>query len=362
MTIEQICTKLQIKGKYLRCEPLGNGIINNSYKVTYEDEGKKIDYLVQKINSVVFKRPDRIMQNIVGVTDYVREKIIKEGKDPARYVLNFAKTKEGLSYVFDNNEYWRAYLFIKDSTTYNETDDPVIIEQTGKAFGDFQVYLIDYDASKLYVSIPNFHNTERRYENFKEAVMLDAYDRVQFVGEEIEKLYKWEIFAKSLAKKARKGEIEVRVTHNDTKSNNVVFAKEKKEALAVIDLDTVMPGLVAYDFGDCARFICSNAKEDETELNKVSFNLTKFESLTKGFVGEVGHFLSEAEIESLAVGVYAMTVELAVRFLTDYLSGDVYFKTNYPGHNLDRARCQIKLAEDIYAKLPEIDRIVRKYL
>lgn len=363
MTIDQICDAFGIDGKVVRFEVIKNGIINNSYKVCCEEGGDCREYVVQRINKSVFKRPDRIMANIVGVTDFIRAKMIKEGRDPERYVLRYCVTPDGKNYISDESgEYWRAYSFIKDSVVYNDAEDGEIIEQVGKAFGEFQMYLCDYDATKLYYSIPNFHNTARRFEAFYDAVRIDAADRVKEVGEEIEVIGKHEQLATKLSLMATNSQIPLRVTHNDTKCNNVVFDRNKKEALAVIDLDTVMPGLVAFDFGDAARFICSNAAEDEPDLKKVSFNLDKFRALAKGFVGTVGKRLTRLEVDTLALGVYSMTVELAVRFLTDYLNGDEYFKIDHPKHNLERARCQLHLARDIARHMDQLEAVVKEYI
>lgn len=362
MTIKEICEKFQIEGDYTACSQINNGIINRSYMVTYKNGGAERKYLVQCVNKTVFKRPDKIMQNIVGVTDFIRAKIVARGLDPERRVLHYAETADKKNFVCDENgDYWRLYDFIDDSVVYNEATDLEIIEQVGKAFGDFQNDLNDYDAASLYVSIPNFHNTRRRYDLFYEAVMVDAEDRVNKVRREIDACREHETLAVKLSLMAENNEIPLHVTHNDTKSNNVIFDKKEKKAIAVIDLDTVMPGLIAYDFGDAARFICSDAAEDELDLSKVSFNLDKFRALTKGFVGALKDRLTPIETDTLALGVYSMTVELAVRFLTDYLNGDVYFSTNYPGHNLDRAKCQLALAESIYGKLTKMREIIREY-
>lgn len=362
MTLREICESFNIGGKYLSCERINNGIINKSYMVVYEKDGEEAKYLVQCVNKSVFKRPDKIMKNIESVTEFIRAKMLKKGIDPERRVLRYAKTTDGKNYVVDEDgNYWRAYGFI-DADVYNEAEDENVIEEVGKAFGEFQRWLIDYDASSLYVSIPNFHNTCRRYDAFYEAVMVDAEDRVDKVAAEIEACRAHETLACKLSLLAQNKEIPLHVTHNDTKSNNVIFDKETKKALAVIDLDTVMPGLIAYDFGDAARFICSNAAEDEPDLEKVSFNLDKYRALTKGFAGTLKGRLSNIEADTLSLGVYSMTVELAVRFLTDYINGDQYFTTHYPGHNLDRARCQLTLAADIYKKLEEMQKIVRQYL
>lgn len=363
MTIEKICENFKITGKLLRCKPINNGIINTSYKVCYEENGEQKEYVIQKINKAVFRRPDKVMQNIKNVTEFIKNKIKTLGKDAERYALTCGETVEGKNYLIDDNgDYWRAYLFIGHSKVYNEATDLGVIEEIGRAFGEFQVYLTDYDASSLYTAIPNFHNTHARFSTFDEVVLVDAADRVSSVTEEIAKLKSFEELASKLSIMAKQGEIPLRVTHNDTKSNNVLFDEEGKTALTVIDLDTIMPGLVAYDFGDAVRFICSNANEDEFDLSKVTLNLDKFRALTKGFLGAVGKMLTQVEVKSLVLGVYSMTVELAVRFLTDYLDGDAYFKVAYPGHNLDRARCQIKLAEDIYSKFDELEEIVKEFI
>ncbi len=362
MTLREICEKFQIEGKYRSCEQINNGIINKSYMVVFDRGGEEEKYLVQRVNRSVFKRPDKIMANIDSVTEFIRAKMIKKGIDPDRRVLRYAKTAEGKNFLVDEDgDYWRAYSFI-DADVYNEAEDENVIEEVGRAFGEFQRWLIDYDASSLYVSIPNFHNTRRRYDVFYEAVMVDAEDRVEKVAAEIGACRAHEVLACRLSRLAADKEIPLHVTHNDTKSNNVIFDKETKKALAVIDLDTVMPGLIAYDFGDAARFICSDAAEDEPDLDKVNFNLDKFRALTRGFAGTLKGRVSNIEADTLSLGVYTMTVELAVRFLTDYLNGDEYFSTSYPGHNLDRARCQLTLAADIYKKMDDMQEIVREYI
>ncbi len=363
MTIEKICENFNIKGKLISCLPIDNGIINSSYKVCFEEDGNRKEYVVQKINKSVFRRPDRVMENIKKVTDYIRQKIERQGLKDEKFALTCGETFDGKNYMIDDNgDYWRSYLFIGPSKVYNEANDLSIIEEIGKAFGEFQVYLTDFDASSLYSVIPNFHNTHARFSSFDEVVLIDAVDRVSSVNEEIIKLKSFENLASKLSIMAKSGEIPLRVTHNDTKSNNVLFDATGKKALTVIDLDTIMPGLVAYDFGDGARFICSNAKEDEIDLSKVTLNLDKFRAFSKGFLNAVGKMLTIEEVDSLVLGVYSMTVELAVRFLTDYLDGDNYFKIHYPGHNLDRARCQIRLAEDIYSKFDDLKDIIKEFI
>lgn len=362
MTIEQICEAFEFKGKFTHCERLSNGIINSSFKVFCDDNGNIREYVVQKINKAVFRRPDRIMDNIIAVTEFLKKKAIQEGKDPERCTLSCCgTTKDGKSYFIDDSgDYWRSYLFIGNSVVYNDSNDLSVIEQVGKAFGEFQSHLIDFDAEVLYVSIPNFHNTSIRYDRFYEALEVDACDRGKYAKPEIEELRRHEEKACKLSIMAKNNILPMRVTHNDTKSNNVIFDSDGKNAIAVIDLDTIMPGLVAYDFGDAVRFICNDAAEDETDLRKVKLDLDKFRALTKGFLSATGHSLTRIEVDSLVYGVYSMTVELALRFLTDYLDGDRYFRIDYPGHNLDRARCQLKLADDILSKFDSLEKIINE--
>lgn len=322
------------------------------------------DYIVQRINTEVFKKPKRLMKNIVSVTDYVRQNVIKKGLSTKRFVLRvfLSKKKAKPYWKDDQGDYWRCYRFIQNSTTYDQTDNLKIIQRVGQAFGRFQDCLEGFDASTLFISIPDFHNTPKRYKALRKAIKKDPKKRVKHVAKEIEDLRFYEERASLLQRYLDEGRIPLRVTHNDTKCNNVSFDKDTGEALAVLDLDTVMPGAVAYDFGDAIRFIANSTLEDDPYVERVSLDLKKYEAFTKGFIGELKDDLSDFEKKTINLGVFTMTVELAVRFLTDYIMGDVYFKTKYPGHNLDRARNQIALAKDILRKTDLIDKILSKYV
>ncbi len=363
MTIQDICACFDIGGKYLSCTELSTGNINSTYHVRYERDGERKNYIVQRINTTVFKQPKKLMDNIVRVTDYVRTNIIKKNLSTKRFVLRvFVTKKDQKPYFIDNfGNYWRVYRYIKDSITYDGTDDLTIIERTGQAFGRFQNCLDGFDAKTLYISIPDFHNTVKRYEDFRRVVRRNPCGRAQSVEKEISDILSMKDEACKIQKLLDSGELITRVTHNDTKSNNVAFDKNTDEALAVLDLDTVMPGAIAYDFGDAIRFIANTVIEDCPDIDKVSLDMQKYEAFAKGFVGEVKDNLTEKEKETLNLGVFTMTAELALRFLTDYLNGDKYFKTRYPGHNLDRARNQIALAKDVYEKLPQMDEVLKKY-
>jgi Ser/Thr protein kinase RdoA (MazF antagonist) len=312
----------------------------------------------------VFKQTEKVMENIVSVTDYVRERVEQAGLSTKKFVLRAFLAKEtGKPFVVDDcGEYWRCYRFIENSITYDTCKDLVVIERAGSAFGRFQQLLNGFNANSLHVSIPDFHNTRKRFENFHFAVDADIYGRVEKVKEDIEKLLAFEEKACILQDYLDGGKLPIRVTHNDTKCNNVSFDKTTGEALAVLDLDTVMPGAIAHDFGDAIRFVANTTIEDDPDTDKVALDIDKYSAFAKGFVSEVKAGLTEFEGQTLNLGVFAMTVELAVRFLTDYISGDKYFKTKYPGHNLERARNQIALAQDIERKSEIMSEIINKYL
>ena len=363
MTIRELCESFDINGKYVNCLELGTGNINSTYLVKYVRDDVERQFILQRINKNVFKEPEKVMDNIVRVTNYVREKVEQCKLSTKKLVMRaFLSKADGKPFVIDDNgEYWRCYRFIPNSITYDTVTDLSIVEGAGTAFGRFQNYLHGFDAQSLYTTIPDFHNTSVRYQAFEKAIKEDPLGRVKRVENEIEKLMSFKQKACLLQDYLDKGELPIRVTHNDTKCNNVSFDKDTGEALAVLDLDTVMPGAVAHDFGDAIRFIANSLIEDDTDVENVSLVIEKYEAFTKGFITQVKQSLTELEKATMNLGVFAMTVELAVRFLTDYLLGDTYFKTKHPGHNVDRARNQIALAEDVLRKSARLDEIIKKY-
>lgn len=363
LTIQDICSMFEIGGKYISCKELSTGNINCTYQVNYIKEGVNKSYIAQRINDKVFTDPIRLMDNIVAVTDYVRENIKKKGLSSKRFVLRVFLTKdEGKPYYRDNTGgYWRVYRYISDSVTFDSTDDLKIIERTGEAFGRFQNCLDGFDASVLYPVIPGFHDTPARYKKFKEIIAADSLNRAASVKKETDRLLSFENKASFLQRYLEEGKLPLRVTHNDTKCNNVAFDKNTGEALAVLDLDTVMPGAVAYDFGDAIRFIANTCVEDDPDIENVKLSVEKYAAFTEGFLSEVGEKLTDFEKETLNLGVFTMTVELALRFLGDYIEGDKYFKTKYPGHNLDRARNQLALAEDVLKNERKLNEILAEY-
>lgn len=360
--IEKICRIFQIRGEYRSCEILTLGHINTTYKVYFYRDGEIKDYILQRVNTYVFKDPVRVMENITSVTEYVRAKIKRTGVSAKRGVLHYQKTAEGNYYTWEEDGgFWRCCRFIDDSASFLLTDNLKVIEESGKAFGEFQLHLADYPVEKLHIAIPHFHNTVMRYDTFREAIENNLSGRKENALREIEEYLGLEARATQMYKMQRRGELPLRVTHNDTKCSNVLFDKDSFEHLSVIDLDTVMPGLVGFDFGDAIRATANTAEEDEKDIKKVALDMKKYEAFVKGFLGKVKGELTENEKDTMALGALTMTIECGMRFLTDYLDGDKYFHTDYSEHNLVRSRCQLALAKDMIEHFEEMKAVVKKY-
>lgn len=352
-TIKYIGEKFRLQGELYSYTTITVGNINATYKGTYITDGQYKSYLFQRINTHVFKNPVEIMKNIDEVTSYIREKF------PEQLTLHFHHTADGLNYfVSDEDSFWRVMNYV-DSLALDTTDDLRVIEATGKAFGNFQAQLAGFDGSTLYETIPDFHNTRKRLDTLFTHVSEDPCNRVHEVMDEIAYLSYVSEKAAELSVDFANGKIPRRVTHNDTKANNVLFDKVTKEPLVVIDLDTIMPGMSMYDFGDAVRFIANTAAEDEPDTDKVFFDTGKFRAFARGFIRETKDLLTEVELENLVKASFSITVEQASRFLDDYLTGDHYFRYEYPKHNLVRARCQLQLAKDIEKKWQELEWIIR---
>ena len=358
----QVCKDFEIKGKYLSYRLIESGHINSTYQVCFERETGLKEYIVQRVNTYVFQNPAAVMENISLVTEFIREKIKAMGRTAKRNVLHYAQTAEGNYYtVLPDGSFWRCCRFIEDSASFTMTNDLKIIEESGKAFGEFQTYLSDFPVKKLHIVIPHFHNTVMRFETLERAAKEDEMGRLEEVQEVLAGYREIREIATKPYRLQRKGVLKLRVTHNDTKTSNVLFDKDTGEHLSVIDLDTVMPGLIAFDFGDAIRAAGSTADEDEKDLDKVALDIEKYEAFTRGFVSNVKDMLTEAERDTLALGAVAMTAECGARFLTDYLQGDKYFRIHYDDQNLVRAKCQLKLAQDMSKQLDVMQGIVEKY-
>ena len=333
----------------------GNGHINDTYLTNSQN------YILQRINTNIFKNPVKLMDNIEKVTDFLRGKIITEGGDPTRETMRVIRTRNGENcYKVDDNNYFRVYEFVKDTFSIETSKSYGDLFNAGVGFGHFQKLLSDFPADELFETIPDFHNTPKRVENLLKAIKEDKAGRAKSVEKEIE-------FALEHAKEANKvvdgiasGDILLRVTHNDTKINNILFDNATGKAICVIDLDTVMPGSILYDFGDALRMGGSTGAEDETDLSKVNFDNGAFEAFAKGFCSETMGSMTEMEKELLPFSVKLLTYECGIRFLTDYLEGDTYFKIHRPEHNIDRARNQFKLVADLDKKEEELLKIVKQ--
>lgn len=355
----EILNKFPLEGKPVCVSPLGNGHINSSFLIEY-DNGKK--YNLQRINNHVFRDIDGLMNNIDAVTAFLKKKIIAEGGDPDRETLTVVKTKDGKNFYKENDDsYWRLYLYIDDVISLQFIENSKHFYYAGKAFGKFQKLLADFPADTLVETIPNFHNTISRYNDFEKLVALNRSGRAETVEEEIAFARKYKWLSEQLYPLIETGELPLRVTHNDTKLNNVLLDKETGEPICVIDLDTVMPGLSLYDFGDSMRFGTNPTEEDDKDLSRVYSDMVLFEEYTKGFLEECGNSLTEKEIELLPISALVITYECGIRFLGDFIDGDRYFNTKRPEHNLDRCRTQFKLVADMESKLPQMKAIVDKY-
>lgn len=337
--------------------PYGNGHINDTFVA---DSTPK--YILQRINTDIFKSPDELMENIEAVTSHLREKIIANGGNPDRETLTVIRTVDDKPYYrAANGNCYRVYKFITDTYPLDLPENPAQFESSAKAFGRFQNMLADFDASKLHETIPNFHHTPKRIEALKKAYEENLSGRKDQAEDVYSEYLKFEEICCSIQKGLDSGEIPLRVTHNDTKLNNVLFDTKTHDGICVIDLDTVMPGSLLFDYGDSLRFGASTAVEDEADLSKVNFDLEYFESYTKGFLSELGSKITKAELELLPLSALILTFECGIRFLTDFYNGDTYFRTHFAEHNLVRAKNQLKLCQDISSKLDKMSEIVKKY-
>lgn len=344
--------------KINRCD---SGLISDTFFIDCGEE--KPGYILQKINTEIFRDPHKLMANIKGVCSHIAKKVEAAGGDPLREVRTVICTKNGEDYFVDPDGcYWRAFLEIPDVISYDFPETPELFYKSAVAFGNFARLLADYPAETLYETIPDFHNSVSRMKQFKEAVSEDRMGRAGEVADEIAFALSKESLCSYIVDGLADGRFRLCVTHNDTKINNVLMDKHTGEGVCIIDLDIVMPGSILYDFGDAIRFGASTALEDETDLSKVSLDLEMFDVFVNGFVGEIRDSMTEDEILSLPMGAYLMTLETGIRFLGDYLNGDVYYHTKYPGHNLDRARNQLCLLRDMDNKMEEMQAIVQKYL
>lgn len=345
----ELATHFALEGTYVSCIRYGAGHINDTFRLTMRTGTGETAYILQRINHRLFRDVGQLMHNIELVTAFCRQSVIAAGGDPMRECLQIVPTVAGESYYFDGTDYFRIYVFIEGATTYQAVRDPRDFYESAVAFGRFAALLADFDASQLYEVLPDFHNTKVRYANFLRAVETDVCERAREVSGEITWVKEHKSLCGKIVDKIERGEIPLRVTHNDTKLNNVMLDNATGRGIAVIDLDTVMPGSLCYDFGDSIRFGCNSAAEDEPDPARVHFRFDLYETYLAGYLSAVGDGITEEEKKYLPMGAILMTYECGMRFLTDYLEGDHYFRTTGARQNLDRAHTQFKLVDEMLA-------------
>ena len=340
----------------------GQGHINDTFCVICQpQEGDAVRYILQGLSLAAFPHPDELMENFIGITSYLRDKVIAAGGDPLRETLSLVKTRDGKDYYTDSTgKVWRLTPFIENTDCF-QSATPELFEASARAFGNFQYMLQGYPAETLHEAIVNFHNTEDRFAKFEAALAADKLGRAKDIAAEIQFVLDRKADCSVALQALRDGKLPLRVTHNDTKLNNILIDRATGEGICVIDLDTTMPGLSINDFGDSIRFGANHSKEDEKDLSKVNFDIELYEAYTRGFLEGAKGSLTAAELEYLPWGARLMTLECGIRFLTDYLDGDNYFRIHYADQNLDRCRTQFKLVRDMEEQFAEMAAVVAKY-
>jgi Ser/Thr protein kinase RdoA (MazF antagonist) len=351
-----------ISGEFISGGPYGMGHINDTYAAVYQQGAVRRRYIFQRINHNVFKHPEGLMANIVAVTSYLSRKIEAAGGDPLRESLTLIPTLDGRTHICtDVGDYWRVYVFIEGARTYEAVENPEHVTSAGRAFGRFQALLSDFPAEVLVETIPDFHHTGKRFEAFTKAVEEDVKNRAVSARPEIKFVLQRRDRMTTLVDLLAAGRLRQRITHNDTKFNNVMIDDRTGEGICVIDLDTVMPGLSLYDFGDSIRSLANTGAEDERDLSRVEFDIGVFELYTRGYLEATRGLLQQSEIDLLPFAAQLMTLECGMRFLADYLQGDIYFKTHAADHNLTRCRTQFKLVEGMEKEEDRTTAIVQRW-
>lgn len=357
-SVVEVCRHFNIKGEAVSQCIFTDGHINTTLLLVFDEEGETKKYLIQGINTHVFKNPEELMENIVGVTTFIKKKIIENGGNAERETLTFLQAETGKYFFYSGDKCWRIYNFIDNAHTCNKIENKQHFENAGRSFGNFQKHLAEYPMGNLHETIKDFHNTPKRFDNLEAAINNNLSGRADNVKTDIEFAMARRADAGRLLDLHAQGKIPLRVTHNDTKLNNILFDDVTNEGICVIDLDTIMPGFSLYDFGDAIRFGGNTTREDDDNLDNVNISLELFESYAEGFLSASAKALTIDEVENLAFSAMLMTLECGIRFLTDYIDGDVYFRTHYPEHNLVRARNQFKLVYEIEQHMDEMNEIV----
>ena len=358
--LRAICNKFFIYGDYLVATPFGNGNINDTYQVTYDQGGVRLHYALQRVNRVVFTEPEKVMENVDRVTRHMLNKIYSSKQATRKRTIRLLYARTGEPYVYDDEgELWRAYIFIEHARTYDVLESTEHAFKAARTFGEFQNDIVDLPGGRLHETIPDFHNTPLRLAKLQEVIKQDPCGRVKDVSEEIDFVMTRSGELGRLVELNQAGLLPERVTHNDTKVNNILIDDVSGDGICVLDLDTVMPGLALYDFGDMVRSGTNSADEDEQDLSRVQMRFDMFEALLRGYLAGAGSFLTPLEREELPFSGKLISMELGIRFLTDYLQGDTYFKTSRARQNLDRCRTQFKLAQDMEANFGRMHKLLK---
>ena len=354
-----ICSQFNLYGDFLVAQPFGNGHINDSYQVTYDQGGVRLHYMLQRVNPNVFKKPAEVMANFERITEHMLDLIRKAGKLTVKRTLRLIRTPDRCPYVIDDRgDYWRCYIFIERARAYDVLEDEKHAYMVARTFAEFQLDMTSLPGDRLYETIPDFHNTPKRLEALDRAISEDRCGRRRFVSPEIEFIMARREECGRLIRMKEAGELPERITHNDTKINNILIDDVSGEASCVIDLDTVMPGLVHYDFGDMVRTATNPADEDEQDVSQVKMRFSMYEALLRGYLSKASDFLTPAERAELPFSGKLITLENGIRFLTDFLDGDVYFKIKWRNHNLDRCRTQLALVKSIEKQFDKMRKLV----
>ncbi|BCX49539.1 mucin desulfatase [Haloferula helveola] len=359
--LSRIAPLFDMRADFVHAYPYGSGHINDTYCAWYDLAGHRIRYIHQRINHKVFKDPVALMRNIERVTRHALERLVEQGHPEARRrTLTTIPSVDGHAWAIDpEGNCWRTYPFIERARGYDEIQSEKQAEEAAKAFGEFQKLAADLPGERLLETIPNFHHTPKRLEALEQAIAKADPQRREAAKAEIEVAFAREDDTRRVTDLIESGEVPERVTHNDTKLNNVLLDDVTSEGVCVIDLDTTMPGSVLYDFGDMVRTACPTTREDEVDVSRIGLRLDRFEALLRGYLSSASSFLNQTEVDHLAFSGKLLTLECGIRFLTDFLEGDVYFKTKRPGHNLDRCRAQFAFLKAIEAKLPQMEDMVQ---
>jgi len=360
---QHLASHFNFKGEFLRAEPYGHGHINDTYRLFFErTDGSLKKYILQRINKFVFQNPAGLMKNIEAVTSHLSQKVIADGGDLERETLTLVPTRAGQSFhLSEDGQYWRSYHFIEKAIAYQVPASLKHVYHAARAFGNFQYILDDFPATDLSETIPDFHNTPKRFEDCLRALDADPHHRARDVKDEVNFILQRKDELMVVVELIKQGRLPVRVTHNDTKFNNVLLDERTGVGVCIIDLDTVMPGSVLYDFGDAIRSIANTAEEGQRDLSKVHFDIDVFDQYARGYLDVFGHALTSTEQDLLAFSARLMTLECGIRFLTDHLNGDVYFRIQRENHNLHRCRAQFKLVQEMEVHYSAMQRIIERY-